>query len=236
MAESRTAEISAWPASDGAANQRRRLRRRELLAARRALPASEWLRLSQLIRTHVRQGFPDLCTMRVGFCWPVHNEPDLRPLLAEWYARANPGFCALLPVATGGQRTLAFRVWRPDTLLRPDVYGIPAPATGDFVEPQALLIPLVGFDAAGYRLGYGGGHFDCTLASLSPRPLAIGVGFELGRLDSIFPAAHDQPLDAIVSEAGVFPGRRADAQDAPDGGRVRTNAATSSAGIGRASQ
>ena len=72
------------------------------------------------------------------------------------------------------------------------------------MTPLALLIPLVGFDAAGHRLGYGGGFYDRTLAALHPRPLAIGVGFELGRLASFEPAAHDQRMDVIVTEAGVF--------------------------------
>ena len=66
-----------------------------------------------------------------------------------------------------------------------------------------ILLPLNGFDAAGYRLGYGGGFFDRTLAALSPRPLAVGVGFEINRLDSIRPASHDQRLDWIVTEAGA---------------------------------
>jgi 5-formyltetrahydrofolate cyclo-ligase len=61
-----------------------------------------------------------------------------------------------------------------------------------------------GFDAAGHRIGYGGGYFDRTLASLSPRPLAVGVGFELARLESIHPEPHDQPLDVMVTEAGIF--------------------------------
>ena len=61
---------------------------------------------------------------------------------------------------------------------------------------------MVGFDAANYRLGYGGGYFDRTLAALSPRPIAIGLGFELSRLATIFPQPHDIPLDLIVTEAG----------------------------------
>ena len=65
-------------------------------------------------------------------------------------------------------------------------------------------MPLNGFDAAGYRLGYGGGYFDRTLAALSPRPLAVGVGFEVNRLPSIRPESHDQRLDWIVTEAGAF--------------------------------
>ena len=67
-----------------------------------------------------------------------------------------------------------------------------------------MLIPLVGFDAAGYRLGYGGGYFDRTLAAMLPRPLAVGIGFELARLSDIRPQAHDMPMDLIVTEAGVF--------------------------------
>jgi 5-formyltetrahydrofolate cyclo-ligase len=72
------------------------------------------------------------------------------------------------------------------------------------VSPSALLIPLVGFDGAGHRLGNGGGYYDRTLAALTPKPLAIGVGFELGRLDSFSPQPHDRPMDVIVTEAGAF--------------------------------
>jgi 5-formyltetrahydrofolate cyclo-ligase len=75
------------------------------------------------------------------------------------------------------------------------------------VTPDAVLIALVGFDAAGYRLGYGAGYYDRTLADLTARGLphtAIGVGFELGRVETIFPHAHDVPMDIVVTEAGVF--------------------------------
>jgi 5-formyltetrahydrofolate cyclo-ligase len=78
------------------------------------------------------------------------------------------------------------------------------------VRPTVLLVPLVGFDAQGYRLGYGGGYYDRTLAAMTPRARAIGVGYELGRLETIHPQPHDVPMDAIVTEAGVFetPARR----------------------------
>jgi 5,10-methenyltetrahydrofolate synthetase len=85
-----------------------------------------------------------------------------------------------------------------------DRYGIHIPARGETLRPDAILMPLNAFDAAGYRLGYGGGYFDRSLAALSPRPHAVGVGFELARVDSIRPQAHDLPMDAIVTEAGTF--------------------------------
>ena len=124
--------------------------------------------------------------------------------MLAWLAAGQPGFAALLPVVVAPGAPLAFRAWTPDSELVADRYGIPTPTTGEFVVPQALLLPVNGFDAAGYRLGYGGGFFDRTLAAQSPAPLAIGVGFELSRTDSIRPEPHDIRLDAMVSEAGVF--------------------------------
>lgn len=83
-----------------------------------------------------------------------------------------------------------------------DRHGIPIPAGDGSLHPEVVLLPLVAFDADGYRIGYGGGYFDRTLAAMSPRPLAIGVGFELARVDSTGPQAHDIRLDVIVTETG----------------------------------
>jgi len=185
----------------------RRKLRRTMLERRLALPAAECARLSVLLCTNLRETFPQLAGLRVGFCWPVRNEPDLRPLLEAWMAAGSSQFCALLPVVVAEDAPLAFRAWSPQTPLVADRYGIPTPAAGEFIAPEALLLPVNAFDTAGYRIGYGGGYFDRTLAALSAqaaRPLTIGVGFELARVDSIRPEPHDQPLDAMVTEAGVF--------------------------------
>ena len=72
------------------------------------------------------------------------------------------------------------------------------------MQPEILLIALVDFDAENYRLGHGGGDHDRTFANAAPRPTTIGVGFELMRIKSIKPLAHYIPMDAIVTEAGVF--------------------------------
>jgi 5,10-methenyltetrahydrofolate synthetase len=182
----------------------RRTLRRQLVERRLALPPDSFSLLCATIREHLRSHFPQLSGLRVAFCWPVKNEPDLRPLMSSWLASGAPGFAALLPVVNAVDAPLSFRAWTPASPMIEDRYGIPVPAEGAFLLPQALLIPVNAFDAAGFRLGYGGGFFDRTLAALEPAPLSIGVGFELARVDSVLPEAHDVRLDAMVSEAGVF--------------------------------
>jgi 5-formyltetrahydrofolate cyclo-ligase len=71
------------------------------------------------------------------------------------------------------------------------------------VRPTALLVPLVGFDRRGYRLGYGGGYYDRTLAAMGPKPFTIGIGYEIGCLETIHPQPHDIPMHAIVTGAGL---------------------------------
>lgn len=175
--------------------------RRDMIARRMALSAETHAALSAAVRRHLDQAFPALAERIVGFCWPVQNEPDLLPLVPELMAR---GSHVVLPVVVSKGAPLAFREWWPDQPLAPDRYDIPTPTDGDFLTPQVLLLPVNAFDAGNHRLGYGGGFFDRTLASLSPRPLSIGVGFDFQRVDSIFPQAHDLPLDAIVTESGIY--------------------------------
>ena len=81
------------------------------------------------------------------------------------------------------------------------VWNIPFPAEGEAVQPDTLLVPLVGFDTAGYRLGYGGGFYDRTLAMMPARPHTIGIGFTASRLRTIYPQPHDIPMDRIVTNA-----------------------------------
>ena len=177
----------------------RRALRRELLARRMALDEVLHQELSARIVAHLAAHFspPKI----LAFCWPIKQEPDVRGIVEEW---RQAGTRTTLPVVVSEHAALAFREWRPDTPLESDRYGIPTPAQGDWLIPDLILLPLNGFDPAGYRLGYGGGYFDRTLAALSPRPLAVGVGFELNRVATIRPEGHDQPLDWIVTENGVF--------------------------------
>lgn len=177
----------------------RRVLRQELLARRMALNDTTLQAFSERIVAHLQAGFAPPKTL--GFCWPIKHEPDIRTIVALWQ---QAGTRTALPVVMSKNSPLAFREWRVDTPLELDRYGIPTPTQGDWLIPEMILLPLNGFDAAGYRLGYGGGYFDRTLAAMSPQPLAIGVGFELNRVASIRPEKHDQPLDWVVTENGVF--------------------------------
>lgn len=183
---------------------RRQALRRQGIERRMALPPATHAALSTRVCALIQQHFPELAGLHVAFCWPYKNEPDLRPLMQSWLAEGNPGYAALLPVVIDADRALAFRAWTPTSPMHTDRYGIPTPTSGEFLTPEALLIPVNVFDTRGYRIGYGGGYFDRTLASLQSTTLTIGVGFELARVDSIEPEEHDLPLAAIVTEAGVL--------------------------------
>ncbi|HET7775325.1 MAG TPA: 5-formyltetrahydrofolate cyclo-ligase [Azospira sp.] len=192
--------MTASPFSPPPAPENRRALRQRLIESRLALSAEAVALLSEAVCGHLLAGFPELATKVVGFCWPVQNEPDLRPLLETWL---DLGGRAALPVVTVANAPLAFREWTPATPLAPDRYGIPTPTRGNWLVPEVLLLPVNGVDRLGYRLGYGGGFFDRTLASLDPRPLAIGVGYEMAKVADIGPEPHDEPLDALVTEAGI---------------------------------
>lgn len=178
----------------------RRERRKELIARRQAIPQDQRRRLQPLILDLVERHFPELANAVLGFYWPFRGEIGLHPLVRRLVAR---GARAALPVVVEKGRPLEFWAWRPGDRLERGVWDIRVPAERQVVQPTALLVPLVGFDARGYRLGYGGGYYDRTLAAADPRPRAIGIGYELSRLPTIHPQPHDLPMDAVVTEAGV---------------------------------
>jgi 5-formyltetrahydrofolate cyclo-ligase len=136
----------------------------------------------------------------IGAYWPFQAEFDPRPLIG-WLVKQ--GSLVALPAVIDKNGPLEYRSWRPGEPLISGVWDIPVPRERNIVTPQAVLAPLVGFDRECYRLGYGGGFFDRTLAALSPRPLAIGVGFELSRIETIQPQAFDIPMDMVVTEEKI---------------------------------
>jgi 5,10-methenyltetrahydrofolate synthetase len=186
---------------------RRRAMRAEAIERRKALAPATVSAWSAAICDRLQARWPTPPGRVIGFCWPVSQEPDLRPLVLRWMAQ---GATPVLPVVIAADAPLRFRPWIPETAesgggaMVADRFGIPTPVDGPELAPDVLLLPLNAFDAAGYRIGYGGGFFDRTLAALSAegrRPLAIGVGFEVGCVDTTLPQAHDERLDWIVTEA-----------------------------------
>lgn len=180
---------------------RRRVLRNAALNAREALTATAHKALTHRLQQHLARLLEQLAPQTLGFCWPFRSEPDLRHFVAAWLAAAS-GRHAALPVVLDRDAPMVFRHWHPGMELVPDRHGIPHPPAGEEVVPDVVLVPLNAFDATGFRLGYGGGYFDRTLAVLPA--CAVGVGFEVGRVASVLPQPHDRPMAWLVTEAGVF--------------------------------
>jgi 5-formyltetrahydrofolate cyclo-ligase len=184
------AELKAW----------RRSERQRLLALRTGTAPAERRDWGQKIEAMLHAVLYEQPGITLGVYWPFQAEFDPSPLI-DWLIAA--GSAVALPVVVDKKGPLEYRVWRPGEKLVDGVWNIPVPERRQIVIPQAVLAPLVGFDRGCYRLGYGGGYFDRTLAALAPRPWAIGVGFELSRLETIYPQSFDIPMDLIVTEAGT---------------------------------
>ena len=185
------AEVKVW----------RRQERERLIALRMGTPSAarrEWGRLITAKLT----AFLTLRSGALGVFWPFRAEFDPLPLIETLVAA---GRIVALPVVVERRGPLEYRAWRPGESLVNGVWDIPIPEKREIIAPAMVLAPLVGFDGASFRLGYGGGYFDRTLAAATPRPFAIGVGFEFQRLETIYPQSFDIPMDLIVTETSNLP-------------------------------
>jgi 5,10-methenyltetrahydrofolate synthetase len=179
----------------------RRAERARLIAAAEALGPAIRAGFRRRIDAHLARSFPGLARARLAFCWPVRGEYDARPLAATLRER---GAVTALPVVVAPRQPLVFREWHPGVALGSGPLGIPFPLDSEAIVPSALLVPMNGWDEAGHRLGYGGGYFDRTLASLTPRAVAIGVSYEMARMKTIHPQTWDVAMDWVVTERGVY--------------------------------
>jgi 5,10-methenyltetrahydrofolate synthetase len=178
----------------------RKAERATLIARRVAASATDHARWSAAINDLLEGGFPVLERLTVGICWPFQAEFDTRPLAARLIAK---GARAALPVVVAKAQPLEFHQWFPGCAMTAGVYDLPIPDGTPRLMPDALLIPVVGIGRAGDRLGYGGGFFDRTIASIAPKPLCIALAFELSRIDTSDPQSHDIPMDFVVTETGI---------------------------------
>src|SRR5512134_467093 len=179
----------------------RKAERERLIAARVAvepLQLDSWRRRMDIT---LERSFPGLARCRLAFCWPIRGEYDARHLARTLRTR---GTLTALPVVVAPKTPLVFREWHPGIALAQGALGIPYPAQSRELSPDAVLLPMNGLDGEGYRLGYGGGFFDRTLAALAPRPLVIGVTYEMARMPTIHPQDWDIPVDCVVTERALY--------------------------------
>ena len=137
----------------------------------------------------------------VAAYWRIRDELDCQPILVKLM---DSNQTVVLPVVLGPEQPLDLRVWEQGASLYESGFGTLAPSElAPKAEPDIVIMPLLGFDGRGTRLGYGGGYYDRTLASMTKKPKLIGLAFAAQELDRIPREKHDVPLDAIVTEAGV---------------------------------
>jgi 5-formyltetrahydrofolate cyclo-ligase len=205
---------------------------RQRLVQERLHLADRLARIARLQQV-MRMWLMDRSDAVVGAYWPIKGEFDPLPALYRWQEDAVLGSSVRaedlerhktqsglnmlvgseqqrrigLPVVNKEHKTLIFYSWYPGCPMETDAYDIPKPKDTAIVVPTLLFVPCVGYGPGGYRLGYGGGFYDRTLATLQPKPFTVGLAYSNALVPDFQPEAHDVPLDAILTDAGVVWGR-----------------------------
>lgn len=148
---------------------------------------------------HVLERCPPPPGVAVAAYWPMGDEVDIRPLLETLAQRGHP---LALPVTPPRGQPLLFRRWRPGEPLLRGPFGTSFPAEGGEVRPDWLLVPLLAFDRAGRRLGYGGGFYDRTLARL-PGAVAVGCAHSVQEVPEVPAGPEDARMAFVATENGV---------------------------------
>ena len=184
-------ELTSW----------RKAQRATLLAQRMAVAREQHGHWNVQLTSRLLAALDPLPGMVVAGYWPLKGEFDPRFLMRAW---REVGARTALPVVVQKAAPLQFRDWWPGMRTSAGVYDLPVPEEGDIVMPSLALVPPIGFDAMGYRLGYGCGYYDRTLAASIPRPLTIGVAFGISRMTTIHPQSHDIAMDFIATPEQLY--------------------------------
>jgi 5-formyltetrahydrofolate cyclo-ligase len=181
-------------------DQAKRALRGEAAARRREAAASDDGGAGELLAARFLDAVPVPEGATVSGYWPIRGEIDVTPLLLALAARGHP---VALPVVAAAGRPLVFRAWREGDAMEAGPYGISEPlASAPALIPQILLVPLLAFDRAGYRLGYGGGFYDRSLAALRGMGtvVAVGAAWAAQEVAEVPRGSLDQRLDWVVTE------------------------------------
>jgi len=222
--------ISRDPGASASGSARKAALRRTLMAARHSanpsaagtdarIAGSPPVRALERLPERLLACLEHLAPRCLAFYWPINDEVDLRGIIAQWLASSaqqnalekagQPGQAgsaphfqrmAALPVIRTKDAPMVFHRWCADMPMQEGAFRIPVPAQIEVLVPDLLLVPCVGFDRHCYRLGYGGGFYDRTLAALSPRPATLGIALSCTAVDALPVEAHDIPLDGILTE------------------------------------
>ncbi len=178
--------------------------RTKLVAARLALP--DRLERAVQLQSVLRVWLAGRRENTIGAYWPIKGEFDPLPALYRWSEGGVDGSPRRigLPVADRETGSLRFHVWFPGCPMEQDAYDIPKPKDTDEFKPAMLVVPCLGFGPGGVRLGYGGGFFERTLASLQPRAITVGVSYSHGFLPLLRLGPREIQLDAMLTEDGVM--------------------------------
>lgn len=169
--------------------------RERMLAAREAWEPALGAALAENV---LREMAPPPRAVVSGF-WPMGHEIDIRPLLTALHERGHP---IVLPETPRRGNPLIFRLWRPGVDMIKERFGTLRP-DGEIRVPDFLLVPLLAFDRRGYRVGYGAGYYDRTLAAL-PGHFRLGVAYAAQELDEVPAGSYDEKLDAVATERGII--------------------------------
>ena len=178
----------------------RKAERVRLYAARQAVAAADRKEMAARIAARLAEILGTGAGRTIGVYWPIRGEINLRPWMAEAAAR---GARICLPVVVEKNRPVEFHRWTPDCAMARGFWNIPVPAEADPLVPDVVIVPLLGVDDQGYRLGNGGGFYDRTLALLPGDLLTIGVGQDFARMKTIFPMPWDIPMKRVVLGDGT---------------------------------
>ncbi|WP_438971005.1 5-formyltetrahydrofolate cyclo-ligase [Methylophaga sp.] len=181
--------------------QWKRTQRTQILDERTAISESMRQQIQSRVLERVQRYLKPHPPATLGIYWPIKGEIDCRHISEDLI---KAGWRLALPVINNDTKCLDFAEWYPSTEMVKGVWNIPVPVESEWIEPEIFLIPLVGFDEENYRLGYGGGYYDRTLANSKKSVRTIGIGFEQGRLKTIYPHEFDIAMDTIITENGLY--------------------------------
>ncbi|AKH99576.1 5,10-methenyltetrahydrofolate synthetase [Hoeflea sp. IMCC20628] len=178
----------------------RKSERQRLYAARQAVSLDDRKAMSARISARLTDMLADVSDRTIAVYWPIRGELNLHPWMVEASER---GAQICLPVVVEKNQPVEFHRWTPNCAMAKGIWNIPVPAVPEPVVPDVVIVPLLGVDEQGFRLGNGGGYYDRTLTRLAGDLLIIGVGQPFARMKTIFPMPWDIPMKTIVLGDGT---------------------------------